>query len=291
MRNNITKVHTPETVAQALDLLAESGPAVQVLAGGTDLMVRARRGTLPPEVTALVSLHRIGSIRGVHISIAGDQLTIGAATTASELIRSSLITEHIPILGQVAKHVASAQIRNQATIGGNLVNASPAGDLINPLLLLEAELELAAPGRTRVVPVGEFFPGPGATVLQPGELLARITCPVPPPERVFRFVKAGTRPAMECSLVTVGLAYSLREGMLHRVRIAYGSCAPTALVGSKTEAVLEGQLLTPQLITAAINAAGQDISPISDIRGSANYRRTLVGEYLRRLLDGQPRSR
>ncbi len=288
---NITDVHTPATVAEALELLAELGPSAQVLAGGTDLMVRARRGTLPPTITALVSLHRIESICGVDISVAGDQLTLGAATTASQLIRSPLIAEHIPILAQVADHVASAQIRNLATIGGNLVNASPAGDLISPLLLLDAELELASPGRTRVVRVDEFFTGPGATVLQPGELLTRITCPVPPADRIFRFAKAGTRPAMECSLITVGLAHSLDGGLLRQVRIAYGSCAPTPLRGCKTEAVLEGQHLTPQLITVAINAAGQDICPISDIRGSENYRRTLVGEYLRRLLDGQPRSR
>jgi CO/xanthine dehydrogenase FAD-binding subunit len=213
-------------------------------------------------------------------------LVVGAATTASDLIRDSAVAECAPILAHVADRVASAQIRNVATVGGNLVNASPAGDLINPLLLLDAELILASARGRRTVPVEEFFTGPGETVLRPDELLVEIRLDVPHPDRVFRFEKAGTRPAMECSVVTVGLAFTPREKGLVGVRAAFGSVAPTPLRGVKTEAALEDKRLTPEVIDHAARVAEDEVDPITDVRGSAHYRRALVGAFVRRLLRG-----
>jgi CO/xanthine dehydrogenase FAD-binding subunit len=232
----------------------------------------------------MVSLHRIDSLRGVHEE--SRELVIGPATTAADLIRDAVVARHAPILARVADRLASTQIRNMATVGGNLVNASPAGDLISPLLLLDARLVLASAGGTRTVPVDEFFTGPGETVLKAEELLTEIRCDLPPEERIFGFEKAGTRPAMECSVVTVGVAFTPRDGMLRDVRVAFGSLAPIPQRGRATEALMEGQELTPELIELASRSAEQEVRPISDLRGSESYRRVLAAVFLRRLLHG-----
>ncbi len=131
----------------------------------------------------------------------------------------------------------------------------------------------------------EFFVGPGETVLRADEILVETRFAIPPPDRVFRFEKAGTRPSMECSVVTVGLAFTPREGKLTDVRVAFGSSAPVPLRGRETEGVLEGLHLSPGTADLAARAASQEVRPISDVRGGDSYRRALVGEYVRRLLD------
>jgi len=274
--------HAPETVEEAVAILAMAGAATRVIAGGTDVMVRVKRGLIPSDETGLMSVHRIAGMAGVAVD--GGVMTIGAATTATDLIRDPLVAEHVPILATVADRVASAQIRNMATIGGNLANASPAGDLINPLLLLDASLVLRSRATERQVPVDEFFTGPGETVRAPDELLTAVRVALPPPERVFRFRKAGTRPAMECSVVTVGVAFTPAGGALTDVRVAFGSLAPVPLRGRETEAVLEGAALTPEAVERAAAAAAAEVSPISDVRGGAAYRRALAAEFTRRLL-------
>jgi xanthine dehydrogenase iron-sulfur cluster and FAD-binding subunit A len=278
-----TRYHAPESVTQAVAILAERGAATVVLAGGTDVMVRLSRGAIPAGRTDLLILGRIPGLRAIRIE--GGRFVVGATVTAADLVADPLVLAHAPILARVADRLASAQVRTLATIGGNLANASPAGDLINPLLLLDAVLTLVSRDGSRDVPVAEFFTGPGRTVMTPGELLTAISFCVPAPERVFRFEKAGTRPSMECSVVTVGLAFTPRGGRLEGVRVAYGSSAPVPLRGRAAEAVLEGAGLSAPVVEAAAAAAAGEVSPISDIRGGADYRRALVAEFLRRLLD------
>jgi CO/xanthine dehydrogenase FAD-binding subunit len=245
-------------------------------------MVRVRRGLIPANCSTLVSIHRIAGIRGCRRE--NGDVVVGAATTASDLLRDAVVAECAPILAVVADRLASSQIRNVATVGGNLANASPAGDLINPLLLLDARLVLASADGRREVPVDEFFTGPGESVLRPDELLVEARFDLPSPDRVFHFEKAGTRPAMECSVVTVGVAYTPSGDRLTEVRVAFGSSAPTPLRGRKTEAVMEGQPPTPEIVESAARTAEQEVSPISDVRGSECYRRALAGAFLRRLL-------
>jgi CO/xanthine dehydrogenase FAD-binding subunit len=280
--STITEYHAPESVEEAVGILRNEGRAACVLAGGTDVMVRIRRGLMPEHKMTLVSVHRIAEMHGCRRH--GNEIVVGAATTAADLIRNPLVTVHAPILAHVADRLASAQVRNAATIGGNLANASPAGDLIIPLLLLDAELDLASAEEVRTVPVDTFFTGPGESIMRPDELLTEIRFDIPLPERVFRFQKAGTRPAMECSVVTVGVAFTPREESLEDVRVAFGSSAPTPLRGRAAEAILEGAPLMPEVIEQAVRAAENEVSPISDVRGSDCYRRALVGVFLRRLL-------
>lgn len=280
--NPIREFFAPATIDEAVAILRERGGAACVLAGGTDVMVRARRGLLPSRTTALLSVHRVTEMRGCRRE--KGEFVVGAATTASDLLHDPEVATHAPILARVADRVASVQIRNMATVGGNVVNASPAGDLISPLLLLDARLVLVSAEGKRTVEVESFFTGPGETVLLPHELLVEIRFDLPPAERVFAFEKAGPRPAMECSVVTVGVAYTPREERLEEVRVAFGSSAPTPLRGRKTEAVLEGKRLDAELLSAAAAAAAEEVLPISDIRGSEAYRRALAGVFLRRLL-------
>ena len=282
MMQSIQEFVAPESVGQAVAILRERGPAVCVLAGGTDVMVRIRRGTLPREKKMLLSVHRVAAMRGCRRE--GGEVVIGAATTVADVEGDPVVAECAPILAQVADRLASAQVRNQATIGGNLANASPAGDMINPLLLLEARLRLVSTAGERAVRVDEFFSGPGESVMRADELLTEVRFDLPHADRVFRFEKAGTRPSMECSVVTVGLAYTPRDDGLTGVRVAFGSSAPTPLRGRKTEAALEGARPTAEAIARACAVAEKEVSPISDVRGSDCYRRALVGVFLGRLL-------
>lgn len=282
--SRITEFSVPETVEDAARILRDKGLSARVLAGGTDVMVRVRRGEVPADCTTLVSVHRIAGMRGCRRE--GGALVIGAATTVSDLIRDRTVAECAPILAVVSDRLASTQIRNVATIGGNLANASPAGDLINPLLLLDATVVLVSAEGRRTVPVGEFFTGPGHTVRRPDELLVEVRLDVPPAERIFRFQKAGTRPAMECAVVSVGLAFTPRADRLTDVRVAFGSSAPTPLRGRRTEAVLERQHPTPDVVERAARTAEGEVRPISDVRGSERYRRALVGVFVKRLLHG-----
>jgi carbon-monoxide dehydrogenase medium subunit len=279
----IEEMLTPATIDEVVQILGERGASVCVLAGGTDVMVRVHRRQVPEPVSCLVSLHRVAGLRGVRVK--GNEMMIGATTTAADLIDDPLIREHAPILAVVADRVASAQIRNVATIGGNIVNASPAGDLISPLLLLDAVVVLMSVDGRRTIPLFDLFVGPGETVLQESELLVEIGFEIPAPERVFRFEKAGTRPSMECSVVTVGLAYTPQQGALTNVRVTAGSCAPIPLRCVHTEAVLEGRKVSEELIEQALVAVASDISPITDIRSTESYRRALTAEYLRRMLE------
>lgn len=280
--SQFTEFHAPGSIDEALRILSEKAGSICVLAGGTDVMVRVRRGVVPPAQTTLLSVHRIAGLRGCRRE--NGEFVVGAATTATDLGRDPLVAECAPILAEVADRLASPQIRNAATIGGNLANASPAGDLINPLLLLDARLVLASSEGRRTVAVEEFFTGPGKSVLRPDELLVEVRFDVPPPGRVFRFRKAGTRPAMECSVVTVGLAFTPSGGLFEQVRVAFGSSAPTPLRGRKTESVLEGQPASPEVVERAARTAEEEVSPISDIRGSECYRRVLAGAFLKGLL-------
>ena len=281
--SSITQFHAPETVDEAVRILRECGVGACVLAGGTDLMVRSRRRMLPPSLTTLVSVHRIAAMSEIRRE--NGEIAVGASVTASGLIRDPVVAEHVPILATVADRMASPQVRNVATIGGNLANASPAGDLISPLILLDASLLLVSTGSSRTIPVEEFFTGPGETILEPHEMIVEVRLAAPAPGRVFRFEKAGTRPAMECSFVTAGLAYDIRDGAFRNVRVSFGSVAPTPLRGRGTETVLEGQAPSAELAAQAADAAREEISPITDVRGSDCYREALTGVFIRRLVE------
>jgi CO/xanthine dehydrogenase FAD-binding subunit len=273
----------PTTVEDAVRVLADGD--VTVLAGGTDLTVQVDAGRIRYGKT-LMNIRRIAALDGVERT--DGEIAIGALTTVTDLLDDAELAKTVPILRATADRFASMQIRNAATIGGNLCNASPAGDMIVPLLLLDAEVELASWRNedvvTRMVPLKDFFTGPGKTVRGDNELLTRVVFKTPADGFAARFEKSGPRPALEISTVSAGVAGTLKDGVMSNARVVLGAVAPTPLRAAKAEAALEGKTLNAGTIAAAAQAACDDCTPIDDVRASSWYRHHLVRIYMERLL-------
>jgi len=280
----IEQYAAPENLDEAVRLAA--GGNATLLAGGTDLMLQTRSG-LKAFKPILVNLRRVPELG--KITRAGAAIRIGALTTVADILENDLIKEKASILAETADRFASGQIRNTATLGGNVCNASPAGDMIIPLMLLDAEVELAScSGRnmaTRTLPIADFFTGPGKTKMQPDEILTAFLFPAPGETFVAGFKKFGTRPALDISVVSVGIACRKEDGILKNVRVAFGAVAPVPLRGPNIEAALEGRILDAEKIAEAARIAVEEVSPISDVRASAWYRRELVRVLTGRLLE------
>lgn len=274
----------PATLHEALDHLRDGG--VTILAGGTDLMPQKNAGRVKLG-RGLLNVRRIADLHRVERD--GDDLRIGALMTIGELMRDPQVRERAAVLVEACDHFASDQLRNAATIGGNVCNASPAGDTLVPLLVLDAMAELASKPdgavTTRRVPLSAFFTGPGRTVRRADELLAAIRLPRPRPGFVGRFTKFGTRPGLDISAISIGIG-AVRDGrVLRDVRVAYGAVAPVPMRAPATEAALEGAVLDRGTIERAAATARDEVRPIDDVRATAWYRRELVFNLTQRMLD------
>lgn len=279
---NIERYLVPRSVEEAVEGLRDGN--VAVVAGGTDLMPQSKSGKIKIGAS-LMNIRRIEGLRGISRTASG--FRIGALTTITDLRDSPEVRSDLPALWQASDHFASDQIRNAATIGGNLSNASPAGDTLVPLLVFGARVVLASKPnghlQTRAVPLAEFLVGPGKTSRSPGELLIAVEIDTPP-GFISEFFKFGTRPALDISTISIGLG-GIRDGdRLRKVRVAIGAVAPTVIRAPHVEEALEGKALDQVTIAAAVAAAGRDIRPISDVRASDWYRRELVHNMLERML-------
>ncbi len=281
--SEIEQYLAPENLASALEVMAAG--AVTLVAGGTDLTPQINEGRRSYAPT-LINIRHIEGLSG--ISAPDGHIRIGCLTTVSEIRQSDLLTTAAPILCEAANHFASEQIRNAATIGGNICNASPAGDMIIPLLVLGARVELASwkDGGVvvRQVALKDFFTGPGRTVRRDDELLTAVIFARPAENFIGYFRKSGPRPALEISTVSLGIGGNLTDGRFSDVRVAFGAVGPTPMRGKNTEAALEGKILTPDVIQAAVVAARKDVTPIDDIRATEWYRNHLVAVFTEELL-------
>jgi len=283
---SIEQYWAPQTLPEALEHLRAKD--VTILAGGTDLMVQAHAGRARLGST-LLNIRRIGALHTIARDGAG--VRIGALCTMNELQRDPLINQHFDILLQACDHFASDQLRNNATLGGNVCNASPAGDSLVPLLVLDAQVELQSKPngsvQTRRLPLAQFITGPGKTQRGAHELVSALWLPTPKPGFVGRFYKFGTRPALDISAISIGIG-GVRQGQtLHEVRLAYGAVAATPMRCTGAEAVLEGQALDATTMQAVAAAARDEIRPIDDVRASAWYRRELVHNMTLRMLQDE----
>ena len=274
----------PRGLDEALQAMADG--AATVFCGGTDLAPQTESGAR--QYTAkLLNIRRIEGLGGIEAQ--GARIRIGAITTISEIRRNPALAEIAPVLVEAAEHFASDQIRNAASVGGNLCNASPAGDMSPPLLVLGASVELACwrdgAVQTRCVPLDQFFVSPGKTVRLPQELLTAVLFDRPAADFVGRFRKSGPRPALEISTVSVAIGARVADGRLSEVRVAMGSVAPTPLRARHVEAVLEGKPLDAPTIAAAVAATLDDAKPIDDVRASAWYRGHLVRVFVEEVLN------
>jgi len=266
------------SVPDLLEALRDDGAAV--LAGGTDLLVKMHAGLLSADL--LVDISDLAALRGV--SETAGRIEIKAATPAEDLIASELIRERLPMLATVLRRLGSVQIRNRGTLGGNLVNASPAADGAVALLLYDAEVVLTGPSGDRVLPVEEFLVGPGRTSLERGEFVREIRVPAPERTLLGFFHKVGKRRAMTIAIASVGALLEIENGRIREARIAAGSVAPVPLRLRRVEDRLHSADLTDETIEAAKRLAATSVSPIDDVRASAAYRRAVVGDLVARAL-------
>ncbi len=259
---------------QAITLLQEHGEEAQLLMGGTDLFPGLRDGIFRPRV--VVDVKHLHGMREIAWDLEAG-LTVGAAVTMNELVSHPDVQAHYPLLAEAANTVASYQIRNRATLGGNLCNASPCADTSPATLVLGAEFVLYGPDGERSVPAGEFFVGPGITALQQGEMMTTVRFPPPPADAVARYHKLGRCRSGDLSLVGVAvLAHSDDTASGYRFRIGLGSVAPTPIRALEAEEVLVDNPPSDDTFVLAAERAMAAASPISDVRGSAEYQRAMV---------------
>lgn len=273
-------VQSPATLAEAYALLSEPGRALKVIAGGTDLMVLMNAHML--DAAEFLDIWRVDELRG--ITDKGDALRVGALTTYTQLIGSDLIQRHAPALAAASRTIGAMQIQNRGTIGGNIVNASPAGDSLPVLAAYDAEVEIGSARGTRRVAFNEFYAGYRRTMLQPDELVLAVRIPkLNEGERDF-FWKVGTRRAQAISKTVLAAKAAMNGETIEAINIGVGSVAPTVIRASQTERLLTGARLTPALLEQARQTIGQEITPITDLRSTEHYRRTVTGNVLVKFL-------
>lgn len=272
-------VFLPRTMQELWDIL-EREPKAAIYAGGTDLLVKLRGGLLDPP--ALVCLERVEALRGIRDH--GEEIFIGAATSHRRILEHPAIGEHFPVLAKAIAVLGSPPIRHMGTIGGNIVTASPAGDTLPPLYVLDAEVEVASPAGTRSVPVCDFILGPGSVNLEQGEVLAGVRLRKAPVWQIHHYEKVGRRKAQACSVASLAALLALSEsGTVKRARLAWGSVGPTVVTSGEIEEALIGKPLTRKAFEQAAVMARRAVSPIDDIRAGADYRRHVAGALLFRL--------
>ena len=272
-------IDVPRHLFEAYERLA-AGPT-RPIAGGTDVMV-AITGELGPIPERMLDLSRIDALRGIQLEAAG--LVLGARTTYTEIRRSALCREHLPALVEASATIGAAQIQNRGTLGGNIANASPAGDTLPILLATDAVILVGGQRGEREVAAKDFFIAYRKTALAPDELILQVRFPLPPGREV-RFRKVGTRRAQAISKVMMALAWEdFGSTGWQNVRVALGSVAATPIRARATEQVLEGARPTPEVADLAAETLAGELTPIDDVRSTAEYRRMVSARILHRLL-------
>lgn len=259
---------SPAKLAEALDVLAQDSGAWKPFAGGTDLMVLLEAGRLPHK--NYVNIWNLKELRGIEVT--DSQVTLGGLTTYTEVQNHPILQEEFPMLCQAAKETGGIAIQNRGTLGGNIVNASPAADSPPALLAYDAELELVSKAGARRIPYSGFHVGYKQMDIRPDELLRAITLPRQTRALRHYYRKVGTRKAQAISKVCFAAVAGVKDGEIDHVRIALGSVAPIPLRCFKTENGMTGQTLNDQTIAAAKQSLVDEISPINDIRSTKDYR-------------------
>jgi aerobic carbon-monoxide dehydrogenase medium subunit len=264
----------PTTVDEAISLLVGHGERARYISGGTDVMVKVKEGKIHPH--CLVSLRHLQGLD--RIDYKDGELRIGATVTHRMLELSPVIKKHFPILIDAVSHIGSVQIRNVATIGGNIVNAVPSADGAIPLITLGARVRIRGPKGERSMALEDLFIGPGQTLLETGEILLEFVVPPHPPGTGSAYVKHTRREAMELPLLGVAVLISLAEDMVTcaEARIGLGVLAPTPMRAKNAESLLRGRELSEDVLKEAGKAAAEECKARDSIRGEAWYRRDMV---------------
>jgi CO/xanthine dehydrogenase FAD-binding subunit len=273
-------VQSPTTLAEVYALLTDRGRSIKVIAGGTDLMVLMNAHQLND--AEFLDIWRVNELRG--ITDDGDALRIGALSTYTQLIRSALIQLHVPSLVAASHTIGAIQIQNRGTIGGNVVNASPAGDSLPVLAAYDAEVEIGSVRGTRLVAFNRFYTDYRRTVLEPDEMVLAVHIPKLKKGARDFFWKVGTRRAQAISKTVMAARAHISDGRIESISIAVGSVAPTVIRVPQTERLLAGAALTSDLVERARQLIAQEVAPITDLRSTEHYRRTVTGNVLTKFL-------
>lgn len=277
------RIFMPSSLEELFAVLSDN-PESHVMAGGTDLLVRLRQNRSDGKKAHIVLLEKISDIRGIRFE--DERLVIGSSVTFSEIIESGEIKAHAPLLAEAASVIGGPAIRNMATIGGNIVTASPAGDSLPPLYLMNAELEIVSSTRSRIVRLDEFIKGPSKTALEKGEIIKSVMIPIMKGGYASCFEKTGRRKALAVTVASfAGILGFSEEGRVSEARFAWGSVAPTVFRSDEAEGIIKGSSLEPEAVAKAISIVCESVSPIDDIRASADYRRKVSGNLLARFLE------
>ena len=268
----------PHTLDEAFALQGKF-PDSRFIAGGTDLVVQIKNRELQP--SALISLRSIPGLSGV----AGDGVArIGALTTITDLMNHPALQRTFPVLMDAARNLACVQIRNVATIGGNLCRCSPCADTAPPLLVLDAKVRFRNAGEDREIPIHDFFMGPGETCLAPNEILTEILLEAPAENARMLFLKKG-RVKMDLAIASVAVLLEMDGERCRKARIAAGSVAPVPMRLPGVEALLESTVVTRELLAEIRHLAAESVSPIDDIRSTGAYRSEIVGVFVKRAIE------
>jgi carbon-monoxide dehydrogenase medium subunit len=272
---------TPASVAEAVGLLT-AHPGARLLAGGTDLLVQLRAGR--KETDLVVDLKRIPELNALEYDTVRG-LTIGAAVPCYRIYRDSTVARAYPALVELASLIGGTQIQGRASLGGNLCNAAPSADSIPLLIALGATCRISGPGGAREIAVEDFCTAPGRNVLQPGELLVALHLPPPAPHSGARYLRFIPRNEMDIAVAGVGVEVVLDNGKFRSARVALAAVAPTPLFVREAGDALAGQPVNDTSIARAADIARASVKPITDMRGTADYRRHICGVLTRRALE------
>jgi carbon-monoxide dehydrogenase medium subunit len=272
-----------EHLNEVISTLAEYGSDAALLAGGTDLLNMIRTETVKPRV--VINLKHVSTLGGITDS--DEELRLGALTKIKELNNSSTISENYPSLREASNRLGSIQIRHLATVGGNLCRAAPCAETAPPLLVYGARVRINGPEGERILPLEEFFTGPGEIALTRGEVLTEVLIPHPAKRTGSAYLRHSVRELMDLALVNVAVLISLDEESktITDARIALGSVAPTPIRARQAEETLRGQPINDAVINHAARVAAEESLPISDVRSSAEYRQSITRLLTRRTLE------
>ena len=268
----------PQKIEEALEILSRYGKEIKVLAGGTDLLVQYYDRLY--EINGWLDLKNIKELK--EIKIHQNQVEIGAMVSHTQLEKSEDIKKYFPVLSQAAADIGSPQIRNRGTIGGNIVNASPAGDLLSPLMAYDAQFKLLSVQKEALISAEEFFIGPKKTLLEPAQLLTRIILPLPSERTYGSWIKIGKRKALIIATITLALVVEMAEDnkTVKDVRTCLGSVAPTPIEIKEIREKMIGKKFNQLDFNQLGQIVEDKISPIDDIRGTREYRKDVAKEIM-----------
>jgi carbon-monoxide dehydrogenase medium subunit len=268
--------HQPTTIQEALSTMTDLKQSARYVAGGTDLISNIKQGTIQPD--ALISLRGIVSLRNIEHN---GELSIGGMTLLRDIERNAVIGDRYSALAEAVSVLANPQIRNVATVGGNLCNAAPSADCAPPLLVMEALITLEGPGGRREIPIASFFKGPGETLMEPEEILTQVRIPSTLRGAGTAFLKLG-RVAQDIATVNAAALLVMEDGICRKCRLAVGAVAPIPRRLNSVEKTMEGRAIDKDLLSRVVQMVELEVAPITDVRSTASYRRSMSGVLVKR---------